>query len=244
MGLISRVSSRTYREITKKLKKKNKQTMSGIKEFFSPTDPKKLARDQKRELNRQDRALERDRLQFDREEAKLKQQIKQAAKKGDTATANILAKQIVKTRQAKQRSYQASAQIKGVGMNMNNMMAQQKMAQSMASTSKIMGKMNKQMDPLQVQKTMAKFSAENAKFEMTGELLDDAMDMAFDVDEGETDAVVTRVLDEIGVEIQGQMVGLKEPSSKVPGSKNLNANQSTASDADIKARMAELGIQL
>merc|ERR1712176_1006654 len=110
MGLISRVSSRTYREITKKLKKKNKQTMSGIKEFFSPTDPKKLARDQKRELNRQDRALERDRLQFDREEAKLKQQIKQAAKKG---------------------SYQASAQIKGVGMNMNNMMAQQKMAQSM-----------------------------------------------------------------------------------------------------------------
>merc|ERR1712020_548162 len=103
-------------------------------------------------------------------------------------------------------------------MNMNNIMAQQKLANSMASTSKIMTKFNKQMDPMQMQKMMSKFSQENAKMEMTDELLNDAMDSAFDIDEGETDAVVSQVLDEIGIEISGQMVGLKEPSKNIPGS--------------------------
>lgn len=213
--------------------------MSGIKEFFSPTDPKKLVRQQQRDLNRHNRDLERDRTRMDREEAKLKQEIKAAAKRGDTATANILAKQIVKNRQAKTRSYQASAQIRGIGSNMNSMLAQQKLATSMAGTSKIMSKFNQQMDPMQMQKMMANFSKENAKMEMTDELLNDAMDSAFDVDEGETDAVVTQVLDEIGIEISGQMVGLKAPSKEMPGS-----SSKTAADNEMQERLNALGINL
>ena len=64
---------------------------------------------------------------------------------------------------------------------------------------KVMGKMNQQMDPMKMNKQMQKFSKENAKFEMTEEMMNDAMDAAFDVESGEEDAVINQVLDEIGV---------------------------------------------
>merc|ERR1712004_577002 len=158
MGLISRVSSRTYRLVMP-----NK-----IKELFSPTDPKKLIREQQREMRKQNRVLERDRRAMDRDEQKIKTQLKTAAKNNDKA-----------------KSHQMSAQLSSVGIQMKNMQATQTMANSMAASTSVMGKMNAKMNPQKVNKQMMNFARENEKFDMTQEMMNDAMDDAFAVDSGE-----------------------------------------------------------
>ena len=45
-----------------------------------------------------------------------------------------------------------------------------KMANAMASTAKVMGSMNAQMNPEQMAQTMQQFERENARMEMTDEL--------------------------------------------------------------------------
>ena len=53
------------------------------------------------------------------------------------------------------------------------------MAQSMGKTAQTMAKMNKQMDPQKMAKTLAQFERENMKMEMSGEMMDDAMGKFF-----------------------------------------------------------------
>ena len=50
----------------------------------------------------------------------MKQSIKQAAKRGDTATAKLLAKEIVRSRKAVSRLHTSKAQMNSVMMQMEN----------------------------------------------------------------------------------------------------------------------------
>ena len=52
----------------------------------------------------------------------MKQSIKQAAKRGDTATAKLLAKEIVRSRKAVSRLHTSKAQMNSVVMQMQNQM--------------------------------------------------------------------------------------------------------------------------
>lgn len=115
-----------------------------------------------------------------------------------------------------------------------------------------MTSINKQMDPSQVAKTMQDFEKENSKMEMREEMseyqkyqkyqnffsstffipVDDALASALDHsdDEAEQDAVVNKVLDEIGVEISGKLA--EAPAAK--GGK--------ITDSEIEAQLAKLKI--
>lgn len=59
-------------------------------------------------------------VEIKREEDKVKQSLKDAAKKGDKATCIVLAKEVARSRKAVNKIYTAQAQIKSVGMNMTN----------------------------------------------------------------------------------------------------------------------------
>ena len=105
------------------------------------------------------------------------------------------------------------------------------------------------MDPSQVAKTMQDFEKENSKMEMREEMskyqkfiqfnrvtffvpVDDALASALDHsdDEAEQDAVVNKVLDEIGIEISGKLA--EAPAAK--GGK--------ITDSEIEAQLAKLKI--
>ena len=55
-------------------------------------------------------------VDLDREEQKVKLEIKQAAKRGDQKTARILAKQIVQSRRAKERMYKSKAELHSISL--------------------------------------------------------------------------------------------------------------------------------
>ena len=98
-------------------------------------------------------------------------------------------------------------QVQAAGSAAKTMGANVKLAETMATTTKTMGNMNKMMNPQQVAKTMQEFDMANTKMGMTEEMMDDALDdiLTESGDEEEQDAIVTQVLDEIGIELTGKV---------------------------------------
>jgi charged multivesicular body protein 3 len=68
-------------------------------------------RTQERELDKQIRGIET-------EEVKVKRNIKQAAKRKDTASCKLLAKEILRSRKAKDRLYTSKAQLNSLVMQL------------------------------------------------------------------------------------------------------------------------------
>lgn len=94
-----------------------------------------------------------------------------------------------------------------MGYNAKAMGANVKLAEAMGETTKTMAGMNKVMKPEQIARNMQEFSMANERMNMTEETMNDALDdiLADSDDEEEQEAIVTQVLDEIGIEISGKV---------------------------------------
>jgi len=192
-----------------------------------------------RELRKVDRDVERDRRGLEREEKKLEMEIKKAAKQGNKQAATVLAKQLIQMRKQKTRTYVVQSQIRGANSQSKVMGANVKLAETMGQTTKVMGQMNKIVDPQKVAKTMQEFEMANAKMEMTEETMNDALDdiLTESGDEDEEQAVINKVLDEIGIEITTKVSDAPSaPKSKV-GTKTANVNPE---DKEIEDMLAQL----
>lgn len=208
--------------------------MQRIKDAINPPSTREVMRKQNREIRQNQRQLDRGVRDMDRDEAKIKADIKKQAKSGNIAGARILAKQVVQTQHAKNRHHQASAHLSGVQNNMRVAATQQTLATSMAASTKAMAQMNKQMDPMKVQKQMMAFSQENAKFEMSEEMMNDAMDDCFDTDETAVDNEVNNVLTEI---LGDKMKDLgMTPSGALPATGSKTASDQMTFDIEAELR--------
>lgn len=83
---------------------------------------------------------------------------------------DILAKQLVKVRNQKAQSFQASGQIQGLASQNTMMASNVKMAGAMQSTAKTMAKMNKVMNPAQMSKVTQQFTQEHTKLGIKEEM--------------------------------------------------------------------------
>lgn len=205
--------------------------------MFRKPDPKEQMRVQQRALRKTNRELERDRSGLERQEKQLEAEIKKAAKRGDRQSAGVYAKQLVRLRQQKAKSMGLSSTITSTGHQMKAMESQAKMAHAMGSTAKVMGAMNKQMKVEDIQRTMMNFEKESTKMEMAGELMDDTLDslLAGSDDEAEEDAVVSQVLDEIGIDIERKLDGVGVGSNPL----GRQAASSSKTD-DLESRLRQL----
>ena len=126
-------------------------------------------REGERAIRKETRNVERDRRGLEREEKKLEMEIKKAAKAGNKQACTVLAKQLVQMRKQKTRTFTVQSQIRGAKNQAHTMGANVKMAETMGQTTKVMGQMNKIVDPQKIAKTMQEFEMANAKMEMTEE---------------------------------------------------------------------------
>ncbi|KAI8436684.1 hypothetical protein MSG28_010172 [Choristoneura fumiferana] len=197
---------------------------------------KEQQRQNDRELRKAGRELDRDKAALEREEKKLEMEIKKMASQGNNEGCKILAKQLVQLRKQKTRIYAANSKISSVQMSNKAMGANIAIAGAMGTTAKTMGNMNKVMNPHQIAKDMDAFKQANAKLDMTDEMISDTLDDIMDEsgDEEETEGIVNKVLDEIGIEISGKMA--HAPS--VAG--NRLGESTTTADKDIMAQLAKL----
>ncbi|XP_049583937.1 charged multivesicular body protein 2Ba [Syngnathus scovelli] len=204
-----------------------------------------VIKEQSRELRGTQRQITRDRTALERQEKQLEAEIKKMAKSGNREACKILAKQLVQLRKQKNRTYAVSSKVTSMNTKTKLMNSQMKMAGAMSSSAKTMQAINKKMDPQKTMQMMQDFQKENMKMDMTEEMINDTLDDFLDEsgDEEESEDIVTQVLDEIGIEISGKMIGAPAAGKNAPGAAAAaSSKQPTMSDDEIERQLRALGV--
>merc|ERR1712013_103021 len=198
-----------------------------------------------RALNKAMRELDRERAKMEQQEKKLIMDIKKMAKAGQMDAVKIMAKDLVRTRKAIKKFMLMKANILAVSLKIQTLKSQNAMAQAMKGVTKAMQTMNKQMKLPEIQKILMEFEKQTEIMDMKEEMMSDVIDdaMGDEDDEEETDAIVTQVLDELGLQLSDQLTGVPAASGTVgvgaQGGKVPVAAEADA-DADLAARLENL----
>ncbi|RHY89956.1 hypothetical protein DYB37_001207 [Aphanomyces astaci] len=181
-----------------------------------PATLKEQLRENKREINRAIRDLDRERTTLQLSEKKLILEIKKMAKENQIASVKIMAKDLVRTRQHITKFYTMRSQLQAVSLRMETAKSAEAMTSALQGTTKVMKSMAKTMNLPKLNKIMMEYTKESEKMEMQQEMLGDTIDdvMDADQDEEEEDKIVSQVLDEIGIDMSGAL--LEAPSARVP----------------------------
>ncbi|KMZ59233.1 hypothetical protein ZOSMA_6G01660 [Zostera marina] len=215
--------------------------------FGKKKTPAELLRENKRMLDKSIREIERERTGLQTQEKKLIAEIKKSAKQGQMGAVKIMAKDLIRTRHQITKFHQLKSQLQGVSLRIQTLKSTQAMGEAMKGVTKAMGQMNRQMNLPALQKIMQDFERQNEKMEMTSELMVDALDDALegDEEEDETEELVSQVLDEIGIDVNQELVkapsnavSVPASSSKVPES--VAVDNSSGIDNDLQARLDNL----
>ncbi|GLE02444.1 hypothetical protein PINS_up011282 [Pythium insidiosum] len=168
---------------------------------------KEQLRENKREINRAIRELDRERMNLQQQEKKLIIEIKKMAKEGQIASVKIMAKDLVRTRQHVTKFYTMRSQLQAVALRMETAKSAEAMTSALQGTTKALKAMAKTMNLPRLNKIMMEYTKESERMEMQqemiGETIDDVMDA--DQDEEEEDKIVGQVLDEIGIDLTGSV---------------------------------------
>merc|ERR1719461_1422534 len=173
------------------------------------------------------------------------------AKAGQMDAVKIMAKDLVRTRKAIKKFMLMKANIQAVSLKIQTLKSQNSMAQAMKGVTKAMMMMNKQMKLPEIQKIMQEFEKQSEIMDMKEEMMNDVMDdvIGDEDDEEESDAIVSQVLDELGLQMGDQISGLPGVSGTVGASTAKNkapvaaaegAGGELDADADLEARLNNL----
>lgn len=205
---------------------------SGKKAAPAPLDTRQAARD----INKEQRGMDREIQKLQRDETQMIAQIKQAARKGSEHEARLLTKQLLQIRKAKEKMLISKVQMGSCKTQITSMGAQQKMANTMKTTTGIMSRMNQQLDVKDIQKTAMNMQKAQMEGEMAQETLDEAFDqMDGDEIEEEMDAEIAGVMDELAIESLG---GMKTASKG--GLSAQKAAPTKVSDQDVDNLIAQM----
>ncbi|XP_063922575.1 charged multivesicular body protein 3 [Zophobas morio] len=139
-------------------------------------NPKDMVNEWNSKLRKEGYQLDRQIRAIKREEEKVKRSLKEAAKKGDKDTCNILAKEILHARRAITKIYTSKAHINSVMLQMKNQLATLRVAGSLAKSTEVMQAMQRLIRVPEVAQTMQNMSKEMMKAGIIEEMLDETMD--------------------------------------------------------------------
>eukprot|EP00891_Asterochloris_glomerata_P000276 jgi/Astpho2/276/Aster-02166 len=185
-------------------------------------------------LDKAIRELDRERAALQTQEKRTVAEIKKTAKQGQMDAVKVMAKSLIRNRHAVTKMYNLKGQLQAVSLRIQTLKSTQAMADAMKGATKAMGMMNKQMNLPALQRIMMEFDRQNERMEMTSEVMGDAIDDAFEAEdeEEETNTLVSQVLDEIGVNLDVDLVN-------APGQKQAVAQAAPA--AGVAAEPEAMG---
>lgn len=204
--------------------------------FGKKKTPEQMMREYKRSLDKTVRELERERVKMQNQEKKLITDMKKLAKSNQMDAVKIMAKDLVRTRQQCTKFYKMKAQMQAVSLRLQTLQSTAQMSKAMAGATKAMRGMNAQMNMPQMQRIMMEFERQNEMMGMKEEMMNDAIDDVMDDgdEEEDADALVTSVMDEIGLDLKGQ-IDIKDGALG-----NAQAGAAKEEDDDLQARLDKL----
>eukprot|EP01132_Coremiostelium_polycephalum_P000927 gene927-1170_t len=164
--------------------------------FLKKPTPEELVKKWKRDLKREERGLDTQLRAIDMQEKKTIRLIKERVKAGDNVNAKTLAKEIVKSRKAKERMYTAKATMNSVAMQLQSNLAMAKVAGNLAKSTEVMKMMNNLIKLPELNKTMMAMGAEMTKAGIMEEMISDVFERDDDMD-AEADQEIDKIMDEI-----------------------------------------------
>merc|ERR1719493_457605 len=166
------------------------------------------------------------------------------AKQGQMDAVKIMAKDLVRTRRYVKKFMLMRANIQAVSLKIQTLKSQSAMANAMKGVTKAMGSMNKQMKLPEIQKIMMEFEKQSEIMDMKGEMMEDAIDdvMGDEEDEEESDAIVSQVLDELGLQLNDKLAGVAGvPAGSISTAGKAGADKAApvavGADDDLQARL-------
>jgi len=162
----------------------------------------------KRELKREDRNLDRNIRSIEMEEQKIKASIKQLAKKGDKqnlASAKVLAKELIRSRKAKENIYKSKAQLNSVAMQLQQNLSMMKVAGVMQKSTQIMGYMNNLIKLPHLNQVMMAMAREMEKAGLIEEMMGDMVPDDDDIEEA-ADEEVEKIMEEVTMGVKAAPV--------------------------------------
>ncbi|KAI7875100.1 charged multivesicular body protein 2a [Lichtheimia hyalospora FSU 10163] len=215
--------------------------------FGRKKTPAEMLRQHQRTITKAQRELDRERERLERQEKKLIADIKKSAKANQMSACKVMAKDLVRTRRYVQKFYQMKTQLQAVGLRIQTLRSNQQMADAMKGASKAMSSMNRQMNLPKIQQIMMEFEKESEVMDMKEEMMGDAIDdvMEDEDDEVESEEIVNKVLDEIGISLNQELAeaptGIKQPATAAPAAERVpQAEGLSADDAALQARLDNL----
>ncbi|KZT20352.1 vacuolar sorting protein VPS24 [Neolentinus lepideus HHB14362 ss-1] len=189
--------------------------MQSINRFLYGPTPEEKVRAWQAKLRAEIRLLDREMRQLDIATNKARQTVKQLATKGDTKSARILAKEVVRSNHQKDRLSVSKARLGSIGHQLQQQLAMAKVTGSLQKSTEIMKLSNSLIKLPQISQTMRHMSMEMTKAGIMEEMLEDTLEMEEDEElEVEADAEVDKVLFELtdGKLGQAGAVGTEEPT--------------------------------
>lgn len=217
--------------------------------FGKKLTPQEKLRKNQRALEKTQRELARETTKLQAQEKKLMLDIKKSAKQGQIASAKIQAKDLIRTKNYIVKFNQMKAQLQAILLRIQSVRSNAQMATLMRDATRLLLGMNRLMNLPQLSRIAQEFAKENDLMDQKQEFMDDAIDdaMALDDDElGEdeqADEILTRVLDEIGVDLN---TSLKDTPSHINAAETTNnriaepVGGSGFDEDDLQARLDSL----
>jgi charged multivesicular body protein 3 len=172
--------------------------MHTINRFLYGPTPEERVRAWQGKLRQESRVLDRETRQLDIETNKVRQTIKQLAKKGDIKSARILAREVVRSNKQKDRLSVSKARLGSIGTQLSQQLAMAKVSGSLQKSTEIMKLSNNLIKLPQISQTMREMSMEMTKAGIMEEMLDDVLNVEEDEEvEEEADEEVDKVLFEL-----------------------------------------------
>ncbi|KAK7363281.1 hypothetical protein VNO77_05417 [Canavalia gladiata] len=216
--------------------------------FGNRKTPAELLRENKRMLDKSIREIDRERQALQSQEKKLILEIKKSAKQGQMGAVRVMAKDLVRTRHQIEKFFKLKSELQGVSLRIQTLKSTHAMGEAMKGVTKAMGQMNRQMNLPSLQKIMQEFERQNEKMELVTEVMGDAIDDALegDEEEEETEELVNQVLEEIGFDINQELLNAPSAAITTPAAKSkvpqveTNGNDDAGIDSDLQARLNNL----
>jgi len=202
--------------------------------------PKEALRENQKTLRKQIRALERERDAMMRKDANKVIAIKVAAREGRVSAARILAKDLVRTRNAADKCSEMCAQLQSVCNQMQMMSSIAAMTDAMRSAARAMHQMNRQTNLPAMQRIMAQYEREGEMMDLKQEVMNDTIDGVAEQegDAEDEDAIINQVFDEIGIKMAADLADAPTKRHVAVSTTTVRADAQPADD--VTARLDNL----
>ena len=160
---------------------------------------KSQCREWNRNIRREIRRIERDVDGMNRSDKTTAAEIKKLAEKKEIGAVQILAKELVRLRNTKDRMLMTKTQLNSVSNQLTQQMAVAKLGSVFATSAELMSAMNHLVNVPEITETMTKMSQEMQTLGIIEGVMADGIDEALG-DTVETEAEVNKLLEELAID--------------------------------------------